>query len=102
MLPLETSKAPHWIPGDVWVSFKRACGPEAGLVLFPLQRIGGEPGGDHRIARGEPPHREQEQPAEQDGHPDPGDTDDGTRAAAGGWNDLEIALQPDAGEAHHR
>src|SRR5438034_11365081 len=100
MLPLETSKAPHWIPGDVCVCFKEAWGPEAGLVLFPLQGIGGEPGGDHRITRGEPPHREQEQAPEQDGHPELGDTDRGTGAAVDGWNDLEIALQPDAGEAH--
>src|SRR6266550_3062384 len=75
--------------------------PRASMSL-PLQGVRGEAGRDDGIARREPGPGEQEDPAEEEGDADLGYADRRTGAVVHRWNDLEVPLQPDAGETHER
>src|SRR5581483_8884360 len=72
------------------------------LVRFPLQSVGREPGREHRVAGGEPAERQEEHPGEEHRGAEFGEPERGARAAVDRGHHLQVALEPDAREAHDR
>src|SRR5213079_3056198 len=82
LLPLETPEEPP------------------GLVRFSLERIDRQAGRDHRVPPGKPCHGQEEEAPEEEGRAHLGNAERGGGAAVDGWNDFQVAFQPDAREAH--
>src|SRR5919197_3268522 len=69
------------------------------LVLFALQRVGGETRGDDGIASGEPTPRKEEEAREKQRDSELGDANHGASPTINRRHDLEIALEPESDEA---
>src|SRR5690242_3576458 len=75
---------------------------EARLVLLAVQRVRGETGREHRVTRAEPTQREEKETREEERGAQLRQSARRTGSAVDRWNDLEIPLEPDPGEAHER